>query len=128
MMDLQLSDPPSDVGQIWGGEVSGLHDFIYIFIFSGKFAVLPTHGLAGDKLVPAGSPGDPLHPGGVRDVHRGPGVHACGNGAGFDSSSPLALYPVKGGGGALHALWGGGGPTAVSLSLVRRGCSAMVVL
>ena len=73
---------PSDVGQIWGGEVSGLHDFIYIFIFSGKFAVLPTHGLAGDKLLPAGSPGDPLHPGGVRAVHRGPGVHACGNGAG----------------------------------------------
>jgi len=73
---------PSDVGQIWGGQVSGLHDFIYIFIFSGKFAVLPTHGLAGDKLVPAGSPGDPLHPGGVRAVHRGPGVHACGNGAG----------------------------------------------
>ena len=51
----------------------------YIFSFhSGKFAVLPTHGLAGDKLVPAGSPGDPLHPGGVGAVHSGPGVHASG--------------------------------------------------
>ena len=49
----------------------------YIFLFfSGKFAVLPTLGLAGDKLVPAGSPGDPLHPGGVGAVHSGPGVHA----------------------------------------------------
>lgn len=46
------------------------------------FAVLPTHGLAGDKLVPAGSPGDPLHPGGVGAVHSGPIMHACGNEAG----------------------------------------------
>ena len=55
----------------------------YIFLYhSGKFAVLPTHGLADDKLVPAGSPGDSLHPGGVEAVRSGPGVHVCGNGAG----------------------------------------------
>ena len=29
--------------------------------------------------------------------------------SGFDSS-PLALYPVEGGGGALHVLWCSGGP------------------
>ena len=52
------------------------HDFINIFIFFRLVRSSSHTVLAGDKLVPAGSPGDPLHPGGVGAVHSGPGVHA----------------------------------------------------
>ena len=95
------------------------------YIFSGKFAVLPSHGLSGDKLVPAGDPG------GVRAVHSGTGVmpvvlgqvSRLGNSElGFYFqvfqvlSLLLSLYiklKVEGGAG-VHALWGVGGPPRLS--------------
>ena len=35
--------------------VASVIAYIFFYFFSGKFAVLPTHGFAGDKLVLAGS-------------------------------------------------------------------------
>ena len=120
-----------------------------ILSFSGKFAVLPTHahGLAGDKLVPAASPGDPLHPGGVGAVHSSPGIHACGVVMGqvsqFGNSlswgfifkyfrfclfSSRSISSRKGWWSSTYSVGWWWPLTAVSLSLARRGCLAMVVL